>query len=324
MELRNGYNPDFLGTGFSIFLPEINLELQNDLLIKEELREGYIADYVHYSLVMSKPNRQALFSAANIDQDHYLPVDGRQWFLDARIGFENQVGPEAYAGNEWDRGHLTRRTAVTWGPSTYVAKRASNDSCSYANASFQHENFNQDEWTVPEEVIRYFDKDLNNKLCVFTGPVFTDADRWYTRDKNNIVRIPSAFWKIVAYIGKESNAIECQAYLMYQDSLFLADKRGRNTIKAENYQVTITEIEVLTGLNFPEVLFNANPLYFFPRKGINKGPEAFIAPAGTQNDELLKGVVFTREDAESEEFQYRKRVIPASALKKSCNNGQAE
>jgi len=135
---RNGYNPKFLGNETEVPMPIVSLELEADVLNQETLRDSYIADYIHYSVVMSRKNRQALFSAANLDQTKYRTVDGRRWFVDPRIGEENQIGPQAYVDNEWDRGHLTRRTAITWGDSNYHAKRASNDSCSYANASLQH------------------------------------------------------------------------------------------------------------------------------------------------------------------------------------------
>lgn len=260
--------------------------------------------------MMSKFNNQAFFSAANLDQNTFQQVSGRNWFVDPRIGLSNQVGPKAYKSNPWDRGHLTRRTAVTWG-TKYVAKRASNDSCSYANASMQHENFNQDEWRVPEKIVQHFDKDKNGKINIFTGPVFTQTDRWYTRRTlNESVRIPSGFWKVIIYIGKTSNKIESQAYVMYQDANFLIDKRGRHTLDIRNYQVTITEIEQLTGLEFDEILFDSNPLYYYPRAGINDGPEGFAAPIGTEESELNNGVVFSRAEAESSEFDHRRRIIP--------------
>ena len=240
---------------------------------------------------MSISNRQALVSAANVDQEGIKSVKGRNWFVDSRIGYEFQVGPEAYKRNDWDRGHLTRRTAVTWG-SKYEAKRASNDSCSYANASMQHKNFNQDEWRLPEEKVRSFDKDRNNKLCVFTGPIFTETDRWYTRRSlQQRVRIPGGFWKVIAYIDKESDELACQAYVMYQDEKFLEDKSGRKNVQLKNHQVTVTEVERLTALEFDEALYDANPLYFHPRPEENiKGVEGF-AIAET-------GIIFSREDAD--------------------------
>lgn len=299
-DLRKGYDPDFLGEGHSVPLPTLSIELSDDIVTRDELRDQHIADYVHYSVVMSRSNRQAFFSAANLDQDDYKSVEGRSWFVDPRIGAENQVGPVAYRDNPWDRGHLTRRTAVTWG-SSFIARRASNDSCSYANASMQHAYFNQDEWRVPEKIVRHFDRDKNNKLIVFTGPIFMDHDRWYTRHNvPNPVRIPSGFWKMVVYISKETNKLECQAYAMYQDAHFLADKRGQYEIDIRNYQITTTELEKLTGLEFGQTLFDINPLLYYNAESSNDGrtnvgPEGFVAPRSTEDDDLDQGVIFNSE-----------------------------
>ena len=326
-DLRKGYDENFLGDGTTLPIPEAGLEHYNDIVTDEDLRDGYIVDYIHYSVVMSKSNKQAFFSAANLDQDAYRSVRGRRWFIDNRLGAENQVGPEAYASNPWDRGHLTRRTAVTWG-SNYEATAASNDSCSYANASMQHANFNQDEWRVPEEIVRKFERDKNNLISVFTGPVFTDYDRWYHRPgMSEQVRIPSAFWKVIAYIGKVSGKLESQAYLMYQDALFIADKRGARRINPKNYQVTITEIERLTGIHFDETLFESNPLLFFTDEDAqdgrkNIGPEAFVAPRDSEDPAFEDGVVFDREHlATTDGLEKRRRDMSKDDFETILLNG---
>lgn len=328
MSLRNGYDPFFLGSSIEIPLPKLSLELEDQLLMSDSLRDGYIADYIHYSLAMNSQTKQAFYSAANLDQDDFKQVKGRRWFLDPRIGKENQVGNEAYRRNEWDRGHLTRRTAVTWG-STYEARRASNDSCSYANASLQHENFNQDEWRVPERIVAEFDKDKNNRLTVFTGPLFSCFDRWFHQNgMEQPIRIPSGFWKVIAYIDKETDDLECQAYLMYQDSNFILDKRGQHSLDIKNYQVTISEIEKLTGLEFDQCLFDSNPLYFFSKEErndgrTNEGPEGVIAPNSTDKSELEKGVVFTRKtlDAQKKKFKPRMRNLDMDEFAEHIESG---
>lgn len=312
--LRKGYDPEFLGADKVLPMPSLSLELQEKLLERDHLRDNYIADYIHYSIVMNSETKQAFFSAANLDQDDYKQVQGRRWFIDPRIGIENQIGNEAYRNNDWDRGHLTRRTAVTWG-SSYEAKRASNDSCSYANASLQHANFNQDEWRVPEKIVAHFDKDKNNRISVFTGCIMTDFDRWFMQNgMTDPVRIPSGFWKVIAYIDKETDDLECQAYLMYQDANFISDKRGQYSLDIKNYQVTISEIEKLTGLEFPQQLFDANPLLFFSRNErndgrTNDGPEAFVAPDSLEDSSLDAGVVFNRDYLD----QHRSNFAPRSA-----------
>jgi len=327
-KFRNGYDPKFLGAGYEIPMPTLSLELQDKLLRKNELRDEYIADYIHYSLLMNAETKQAFFSAANLDQDDYKKVEGRRWFIDPRIGGVNQIANNAYKNNEWDRGHLTRRAAVTWG-SSYEAKRASNDSCSYANASLQHENFNQDEWRIPEQIVAHFDKDKNNRLSVFTGPIFTSYDRWYMQNgMKQPVRIPSGFWKVVAYIDRNNDDLQCQAYIMYQDANFQADKRGRYSIDIRNYQVTISEIERVTGLEFDQALFETNPLLFFSSSErsdgrTNIGPEAYETPYDLTDSQLDRGIVFNRSylNQNSEEFEPRKRSLTTSEFDRYIESG---
>ncbi|MBT3266683.1 DNA/RNA non-specific endonuclease [Candidatus Poribacteria bacterium] len=313
--LRQGYDENFLGQEAVVPLPTPGVALAGDVLVNDGLADGYRVDYMHYSVVMSATSRLALFSAANLDQGKYRTVKGRRWFVDHRVGAANQIGPDAYSDNRWDRGHLTRRTAVTWG-SAGVARRASNDSCSYANACMQHANFNQDEWRVPEIIVQKFGKDKDGRLCVLTGPVLTDTDRWYTREGiSNAVRIPSGFWKVVAYIDKTTGKLACQAYVMYQDDQSMADMRGGRKAKPKTYQVTITEVERVTGLEFADGLYEGNPLFYTARAGINEtGPEGFVAPRGPEDPAFEAGVVFSREDLDNPAVAGRRRDIREAAL----------
>ena len=273
-----GYNESFLGEDHIIPLPNFSPELEEDVLETNTLRDGYIADYPHYSLCMSKSNKQALFSAANIDLSKLKTIEGKRiWFADHRIGVDNQILNYAYKNNHWDRGHLTRRYIISWG-GDLEATSASNKSYSYANASMQHEDFNRDEWKVPESFVEKFKKSKDNKLCVFTGPIFTKIDLFYSRGSKSLVRIPAGFWKIVAYIDKCSSEIACQAYEAYQYGEFIVN--GKKTELHPNaLQVTTSHIENFTNLQFPDELYHSNPLYFKKRKTVNNGPEFFTIPA---------------------------------------------
>ena len=270
-----GYDPKFLGDKFEIDIPWINYQVFADVLKDDELRNRYIADYLHYSVVMSKKNRQAYLSICNLDQTQYRSVSGRNWFIDNRIGAVNQLDNRYYKGrsNLWDRGHLTRRTAVTWGASDYIARRASNDSCSYANACLQHRNFNEDEWRIPEKIAQRFERDLNGRISIMTGPLFTEHDRWFEPRGEDVspARIPSGFWKILYYIDKKKTqaaseeVLGCEAYLVYQDRLSVRDDDGADDIHISTLQVTITELADMTGIEFPEPLYDANPLWYHTR-----------------------------------------------------------
>ncbi|WP_208108593.1 hypothetical protein, partial [Candidatus Thiosymbion oneisti] len=77
-DLRKGYDPEFLGKGVSIALPKAGLEIEDDILfVRDDNENGHIIDYIHYSVIMSKFNNQALISAANLDQNEFQQVSGR-------------------------------------------------------------------------------------------------------------------------------------------------------------------------------------------------------------------------------------------------------
>lgn len=269
-EIREGYRDDFLGAAHKIGLPEAGLALQSDVLQPPELPDGeVVVPYINYSLLMSVSTKQALYSAANVDNGKLKKVPsrkGRNWFVDSRVGADNQIANYPYQGSQWDRGHLTRRTAVTWGDNVNFATKASNDSCAYTNACMQHKNFNEDEWRAVEVLVSDFDG--ATKLTVITGPIFTRSDRYFTREFEDYpVRIPSGFWKIVSYVDK-NNKLRTQAYVFFQDLPTIRSSKGRSRLRLKDMQVTTTEVAQWTGLEFEQVLFDSNPLKFY------SGPES--------------------------------------------------
>lgn len=268
--MRNGYEPNFLGGEHKIDLPEPGLVLQSDVLQPPELPEGEtVVPYIHYSLLMSKSTKQALYSAANIDltQEKRVPGrKGRNWFIDARVGRENQIPNYPYQGSLWDRGHLTRRTAVTWGENVDIAIKASNDSCAYTNACMQHKYFNEDDWRTVETLVSDFED--AEKMTVMTGPVFTQSDRYFAKEfDDEPVRIPAAFWKLISYVGRDGD-LETQAYIFFQDLPSISTSNARARIRLTDMQITTTELSLWTGLEFDRVQFDSNPLKFYD------GPEA--------------------------------------------------
>jgi len=82
------YDPEFLGDGFDVPLPQLG-----DALSAAALRGGEVIDYTHYSLVMQQPRRVAVYTAHNVDAAHMVRVNDRHpWRMDERIG-EFQLGP---------------------------------------------------------------------------------------------------------------------------------------------------------------------------------------------------------------------------------------
>ena len=134
--------------------------------------------------------------------------------------------------------------------------------------SQKHKNFNQDEWHALEKAIQLNHNDLDNKFNIFTGTIFTPLDRFIEPTQNlEPARVPSGFWKIITYIGKTSQKLEANAFIVYQDEEAISAMNqilNNNQVEAfELYQTSTTLIEQLTGLKFPNILFDSNPMFFF-------------------------------------------------------------
>ncbi|WP_088007703.1 DNA/RNA non-specific endonuclease [Indiicoccus explosivorum] len=238
----SGYDPSFLGA--EVPLPRLPESLAADIARPEDGSD--VLDYAHFSIMMSKERRLAYFTAVNIDGNQLVQVrrGNDEWFFDPRIPEEFQSGPELYARNELDRGHLTRRQDPNWG---IDAVKANAHTFHFTNCAPQHKNLNQKAWLQLEDYILENAETHGLKASVFTGPVFREDDRLY-RDE---FRIPAEFWKIAA-VMKQDGELSATAYLLSQrdmlGNLEFTDGRFRT------YQVPITEIAALTRLDFSRLI----------------------------------------------------------------------
>ena len=268
---QTGYDEKYLGEDNIFELPTITAEQEGNIVFPIN-GDDPVLKYPNYSLIMSKKTRQAFYSAANADFNRNSGK-GRNFRPDRRIDEKYQLDNIYYKDlegieNPYDRGHLTRRDAISWGNTKREANKASKDSCYYTNISLQHKNFNQDEWGALENAIEHNKSDADNRFNIMCGPIFTGIDRIvqpYSQMEPGIV--PSAFWKIIAYIGKESGKLETNAFIVFQDDEALKRMRqvkgNRNINPFKIYQSSTTLIEQLTGLEFSNVAFDSNPMYFF-------------------------------------------------------------
>lgn len=243
-----GYDENFLGT--PIPLPVVVGWDETDAT--DPLR------YVHHSIVMNKRRRFAFFTAANIDGASLWPKRrGRTpWLIDPRIPAEYQVDNALYIRNDFDRGQLTQRMSIIWGDEE-KGEAAEQGTQYYTNATPQHRHLNQRTWLTLENSLLDFVQTGRLRATVFSGPVFDEKDPLY-RD----VQIPLAFWKIlVTEIAGEMRAV---GYVLRQSIEVAGDELlGRaEEFDVINSQITIREIEMLTGLDFGPVR-NFAPLEFY-------------------------------------------------------------
>ena len=258
---RDGYQSDFLGDGnLSIPLPGLNALQSGDVV---RTRGGKsVLDYRHFSVVMSKRRRLAYFTAANVDGSSLRRPRRKGFKIDPRIELDEQADNELYKHNPLDRGHLIRRLDPCWGSST-EADQANRDSMFYTNIAPQHKDLNQKVWLQLEEHILDNTDDENARVSVFVGCVFDEDDPPHQATG---IRVPMGFWKVVASSTRPTRGrsgrrreLQAQAFILFQHHLVRQQDLelifgGVDGVK----QVTIEELERLTGLDFHPVLRDAD------------------------------------------------------------------
>jgi len=240
-EDRQGYRAEHLGE-FVVPLPD-TAEIAADVLSVAGSPDGRL-DYEHFSIVMSKSRRLALFTGVNIDGSASVSVSrgGDPWAFDGRIPEAAQAGDELYANNDFDRGHLVRREDPNWGSTAGVANR---DTFHFTNCAPQRSAFNQRTWLSLEDYVLSNTRRVRERATVFTGPVFRQNDPVYRG-----IAIPLAYWKVVAFIHDDGRP-SASAYLIDHDVDLSEQTLLFGAFKT--YQRSVTAIEGLTELDFGEL-----------------------------------------------------------------------
>jgi endonuclease G len=275
-ENRSGYDPTFI-PGIKLPLPTLGASLTKQIAPLRGNEAGAasgLLKYEHFSLVMNKKTRLAIFTATNIDGEEYLTIDrktgevaaseGETWYKDDRISASYFLDQSFYSSwsTYFDRGHLTRRTDPTWGTKP-EAERANADTFHFTNCSPQHFRFNQTTkyWQGAERHVLengVLAADTKKRVSVFQGPIFDDAiDHWA-----DDVQIPSSFFKIIAWKGakglKSVGLIVDQLPLLSESRKNLGSPREAAAIDVSQWRVPIGEIEQRTGLTFDKAIRDAD------------------------------------------------------------------
>jgi len=253
---RTGYQVDFLGGGdLKVPLPALGPHLATKVA---KTSSGNIEiKYRHYSAVVNKARRLAFYSAVNIDGKNLSnPIRPKRFLPDPRLSADLQTGEIMYKNNDLDRGHLTRRLDPCWGSGEEI-DQGNRDSMFFPNIAPQHKNLNQKIWAELEDHVLSTVDERDARVCVFTGCIFSEDD---PVQKPSGIKVPMAFFKVIASLNRPSSGrgrsaagpkLQAQAFVISQQDLVkpgdLEIVFGRGF---ETFQVTIEQLERMTGLDF--------------------------------------------------------------------------
>jgi endonuclease G len=258
---RPGYDPAFLGASTTVPLPGLTAaQLKTTAQVAPEFRAAkgpyakFELRYWNYSVLMNLKYRTAWFSAANVDGDERFNLPARKgdkWFADPRIDATQQLDQSAFEKG-MDRGHLTRREDAAWGKTADIATKSLNDTFHFTNCSLQASLFNrgQDRWQGLERFLleNHAEKD-NQKIMVFTGPVFDPSNPLYRNTAMNYsVPCPLQFWKVCVLIRATDGKLSSTGFILGQQDI--AQLPGFEAFDVGAAQITLKQLETKTKLNF--------------------------------------------------------------------------
>lgn len=264
-KLFQGYDEKFISNQ-TVPLPKLSQEQSADLAFDDEGND--VIKYINYSLQQSASHKFPFYTATNVDGIQFKKVPRKDnWRKDTRLSKEFQMGKQLYSASksDFDRGHMTKREDVQWGETLGIALNAANSTFYYTNAVPQHKDLNRDIWRSLEDYILHTETKRNElRICVFTGPVLSSSNPYFvTPIKGKQIQIPSLFWKVVVF-QKEDGSLYRVGFMMSQNKLLhenhiieeleSEDQLFMQFRDADTYQVNISLIEDITGIEIPKAI----------------------------------------------------------------------
>ncbi|MBC7876574.1 MAG: DNA/RNA non-specific endonuclease [Anaerolineales bacterium] len=267
---RTGFDINFLG--IKTPLPSV----VNQSVIARTKDGRKVIPYEHFSLVMHKNRKLAIFTAANVDGsaqakkpepgksydrdvlNGYVKGELEKWVLDPRLDEKFQIPDGFYTKDNgaFDKGHIVRRDDVCFGLSFSQVQRANGDTFHVTNCSPQRGNFNRSNrhgiWGQLENFIgAQSDKE---QYCIFAGPVMLSEDKTFSGTEK--VQIPERFWKVVC--ATKNQKLQVFAFVLEQQ---LSDLPLEFHVDAEwkPKQLKLKDLEKIVKLvKFPKLYHDAD------------------------------------------------------------------
>lgn len=260
----SGYRADFLGQHHAVSLPELSQEALREVARLRDSAEVELK-YLNYSIVMHAKRRTAIFAAGNVNgrllwknvMDGALPRRP-EWTYDPRM--EDKYQPDDLIfSSAMQRGHLFKREDAVQGEDEAALRLADRHSFVITNATPMIANFNNVEWgDLEDRITRHLEE--GHRVSYFAGPIFDVEDKFFNQLKAGVpaskrrkgMRVPTRFWKIVAWV--EEDQLLAAGFVLDQSDEIQEHGPITEEIDFGAYtQTPIEEIELRTGLGFPEL-----------------------------------------------------------------------
>ena len=207
MMVSNPYNKKFLGSGYFI---DMNVAKPNN----DDDKRFVVLMHEHYKALYDRKLRMPLVSYANFDYTKRAKTplsDERSFTYDPLVKEEEQIGSSFYVGDNFDKGHLTRRVAIEWGNTLEETVSAQLQSDYYTNVVAQYAKFNRGVWRQVESACTELAK-KHGKIIEITGVWFNNFEQPETFDENITKTekrpVADAFWKCCVFVS-ESHTTVC-------------------------------------------------------------------------------------------------------------------
>jgi len=243
VQVSHPYNKKFLRSGYFI-------EMNTDKFISFDSKRFYTLMHEHYKSFYDNKLRMPLISYANFDYTKRSKTElsnERCFTYDPLVQEDKQIGPSFYEGDEFDKGHLTRRTAIDWGDKIDEAVNAQLQSDYYTNVVAQYSKFNRGVWRQVENACTEVAK-KHVKIIEITGVWFANFDEPSTFDENSNKTdkrpVADAFWKCCVFVS-ESEMTVC--YFVPHS------KDYPERVDVEEFRVTLKQLNAKLGYNLSKL-----------------------------------------------------------------------
>ncbi|NLM00159.1 MAG: DNA/RNA non-specific endonuclease [Treponema sp.] len=224
---------------FYIPICECNINGEN---AERKLNDHEIEHYTGFSLCYREKYEQAEWVAYKLTRDDLVKKvnRSRKFIQDYNISTDSATTDD-YRDSGYDRGHLVPAGDMV---RSFVTMK---DSFRMSNVSPQHPKLNQGLWVKAEEHVRNW-AHWYGTVYVITGPILEKEPDEYERIGYNKVVVPEYFYKIMlAPKLKNGKQIGWNSFAIIMENRNLGGK-------LKDYEVSIDEIEMRTGLDFFSLL----------------------------------------------------------------------